>query len=255
MKRNLQAIGVVALKEWKVFFDSVLGYLVLVLFLAVSGTFTWLIGNDVFTVGQATLQPFFIVAYWTLFFFVPALTMRAFAEEKRTGTLEWLFTQPVSDTVILLGKYLAVLGLILLALVLTLPYYFTLISISEHGWKGVDHGAIFCGYLGLLLMSAVYAALGLFASSLTQNQVVAFLTAIALGIFFHLVAGIGAGVTSGWVQDILSWLDMSRHFQAMARGVLDIRDVGYFVSLSLLGLFATESILVRRLIQDPAPTN
>ncbi len=245
----MRAFIAIVVKEWKMFLDSVLGYLTLILFLLISGFFTWLFGNDILSLGQATLQPFFITAYWTLFFFIPALTMRAFAEENKLGTIEWLFTRPVQDFVIIAGKFTAVFLLIAFSLLLTLPYYVTIIVLSQKGWSGVDHGAIICGYLGLLLMSIMYISIGLFTSSLTANQVVAFLLALAFGIPFHLLFGIAANYTSGFLKDIFFWLDASSHFQSMARGVLDLRDVVYFVVISLAGILATEVGLARRWIK------
>ncbi len=231
-------------KEWKLFLDSLLSYLMLTIFLLLSGLFTWLVGQDIFLINQATLRPFFLTAYWTLFFFIPALTMRAFAEEKRTGTIEWLLTRPLSDWTILFAKYLAILGLIILALFLTLPYYITLTQLAQEG--KLDHGMIAGGYLGLLLISMVYTAWGLFASSLTNNQVVAFLLALAMTVLFHLVFGLFAAHTSGILRSVFQFLDLSWRFQALARGILDLRDLLVFLAYAFIGLLATELVLLQR---------
>ncbi len=138
---------IIASRELKSFFDSLTAYILIVVFLGLSGFFTWLFGSDVFFIGQATLQPFFSVAYWTLFFFIPALTMRMIAEENKSGTIELLLTKSITDWEVVLGKFLACLMLILIALALTIPYYITVANIGN-----VDHGAIWCGYLGLLLI-------------------------------------------------------------------------------------------------------
>ncbi|MBN2519551.1 MAG: ABC transporter permease, partial [Bacteroidales bacterium] len=161
----MDKIWIITKRELRSFFDSLMAYIMIVLFLGFSGFFTWLYGSDVFFVGQASLQAFFGIAYWTLFFFIPALTMRLIAEENRVGTLELILTKPVSDWQFVVGKFLATLILILIALVLTLPYYFTVWSIGP-----IDHGAVWSGYLGLLLMSAAYISIGIFASSITNNQ-------------------------------------------------------------------------------------
>lgn len=136
----MKSVWVIAKRELRSFFDSLIAYIMITVFLGLSGFFTWLFGSDIFLLGQATLQPFFSVAYWTLFFFIPALTMRMIAEEKRSGTLELLLTKPVSDWQVLLGKFSAALLLIVIALVLTIPYYITVWAIGP-----VDHGAVWCG--------------------------------------------------------------------------------------------------------------
>jgi len=160
----MKASWIITLRELRTFFDSLTAYILLVIFLGLSGFFTWMFGSDVFFRGEATLEPFFGVAYWTLFFFIPALTMRMLAEEKRTGTIELLLTKSVNDWQVVAGKFLACLLLLLVAFAFTLPYYFTV-------WKlgPIDHGAVLCGYLGLLLMSCAYIGIGMFASSVTNN--------------------------------------------------------------------------------------
>jgi ABC-2 type transport system permease protein len=133
----MKASWIIAKRELKSFFDSLVAYILLIVFLGISGFFTWLFGSDIFFIGQATLQPFFSIAYFTLFFFIPALTMRMIAEEKRSGTLELLLTKPVSDWNVVMGKFLAALILIMIALALTLPYYITVWALGP-----IDHGAV-----------------------------------------------------------------------------------------------------------------
>jgi ABC-2 type transport system permease protein len=237
----MRQIWIIARKELKSFFDSLMAYIMIVLFLGFSGLFTWLYGSDVFFVGQASLQSFFGIAYWTLFFFIPAITMRMLAEERRTGTLELLLTKPVTDWQVVTGKFLAALFLIGLALLLTLPYYITVWSLGP-----IDHGAVITGYLGLILMSAVYISIGLFASSITSNQIVSFLLALFIGIIFHLVLGVLAGNLTGIIANIFSFLSLSTHFESISRGVLDTKDLIYFFSLIFLGLTFSEVSLSRR---------
>jgi ABC-2 type transport system permease protein len=172
--------------------------------------------------------------------------MRMLAEEKKTGTIELLLTKAVTDREVVIGKFLACLALIGIALAFTLPYYITIANIGS-----IDHGAVWCGYLGLLLMSAVYISVGLFASSLTDNQIVAFLLALLIGLIFHLIIEVLAGNFTGFLGSILSSLSMSRHFDSVSRGVLDTRDLLYFLSLTAFGLYAAEMMLARRnLVSD-----
>ena len=237
----MKPIWIISLRELRSYFDSLIAYILLVLFLAFSGFFTWLFGNDIFMLGQASLRAFFSIAYWTLFFFIPALTMRLLAEEIRSGTLELLLTKPISDRQVVLGKFLAALGLIVVALLFTLPYVITVSSIGN-----LDQGAVFCGYLGLILMSGVYISIGLYASSITSNQIVAFLVAIFAGLFFHILFDVLAGNFNGLTGNIFAFLSVSSHFESMARGVLDTKDIVYFLSLMILGLKLAEDSLAKR---------
>lgn len=236
---------VIAVRELKQFFDSLIAYILIVVFLGLSGFFTWLYGSDIFFVGQATLQPFFSVAYFTLFFFIPALTMRMIAEENKSGTIELLMTKPVTDWEIVLGKFLACLLLIVIALALTLPYYITVASIGK-----IDHGAVWCGYLGLVLMSMTYISIGLFASSLTENQIVAFLLSLLIGVFFLIIFNVLASDSSGLIGQILDYLNIQTHFESISRGVVDSKDVIYFLSISALGLILAETMLSKRNIVE-----
>jgi len=203
--------------------------------------FTWLYGSDVFFVNQASLQSFFAIAFWTLFFFIPALTMKQIAEERRSGTIEMLLTKPVSEWQVLWGKFLATLTLIGIALLLTLPYYFTVWSLGP-----IDHGAVWAGYLGLLLMSSAYISIGLFASSMTNNQIVAFLLALFIGIFFHLLFGFISANISGLAATVLNYLSLSTHYDSITRGVIDTKDILYFLSIIFMGIISAEAILVKR---------
>ena len=236
---------IIAHKELKTFFDSLIAYILIVIFLGMSGFFTWLFGSDVFFIGQATLQPFFSIAYWTLFFFIPALTMKMLSEEKRIGTMELLLTKPVSDWQVIFGKFIASLELIGIALLFTLPYYITVSIIGP-----VDHGAVLCGYLGMILMSMAFISIGLFASSITNNQIVAFLLSLFIGVFFLIIFDVLANNFIGGFGQFLSYLSLSTHYESISRGVIDSRDVLYFLSIAYLGLFLAESVLSRRNIVE-----
>jgi len=237
----MRQIGIVVIRELQSTFDSLMAYIMIVAFLGFSGFFTWLYGSDVFFTGQASLQSFFSIAYWTLFFFIPALTMKLVAEEKKTGTLEMLLTKPVTDWQILWGKFLATLLLIIIALALTLPFYVTVSSLGK-----ADHGAIITGYLALILMSATYISIGIFTSSVTNNQIVAFLLALLIGIFFHIIFGLLAGNLSGIPGALFQYLSISTHFDSMSRGVIDSKDLVYFGSIIMMGMVSAEAILAKR---------
>lgn len=237
----MKKIWVIAKKELKSFFDSLMAYIMIVVFLGFSGFFTWLYGGDVFFVNQATLQSFFGIAYWTLFFFIPALTMKLIAEEKKTGTIELLLTKPITDWHVVTGKFFATLLLIAITLALTIPYYITVSKIGP-----IDHGAVLSGYLGLILMSATYISIGIFASSITNNQIISFLLALLIGLFFHIIFGVLSGNFTGFLGEIFNYLSLSSHFESISRGVIDSKDIIYFLSIIFLGLFLSEANLSKR---------
>lgn len=237
----MKEIWIITKRELHSFFNSLMAYILLILFLGFSGFFTWLYGSDIFFMGQASLGTFFGIAYWTLFFFIPAITMRLLAEEKRSGTIELLLTKAVTDRQVVLGKFLAALLLIVIALLFTLPYVITVMSIGN-----LDLGAVTGGYLGLILMSAAYISIGLFASSITTNQIVAFLTALFIGIFFHVIFGVLASGMGGILGKLFNYLSLSGHFESMSRGVIDSKDLIYFLSIIFIGLFFTELSLGKR---------
>lgn len=237
----MKAIWIITKRELNSFFDSLIAFIIIILFLGFSGFFTWISGADIFLTGQASLQSFFSIAYWTLFFFIPALTMRLIAEEKKTGTIEMLLTKAVTDRQVILGKYLATLFLIIIALLFTLPW---IITISKLG--NLDMGGVICGYLALILMSAAYTSIGLFASSITNNQIVAFLSALFIGLFFHFIFEVIAGDMKGLPGQIISSLSVNVHFESLSRGVVDSKDLIYFGSIIFLGLFLTEVSLSKR---------
>ncbi len=241
----MKPIWIIAKREFRTFFDSLAAYILLVVFLGLSGFFTWLFGSDIFFIGQATLQPFFSVAYWTLFFFIPALTMKMLAEEKRSGTLELLLTKPITDWQVIAGKFLAVLMLIFVALLLTLPYYITISFLGP-----IDHGAVWSGYFGMLLMSAAFTSIGLFASSITNNQIVAFLLALFIGVFFIVIFDVLANSFTGSIAYFFNYLSLSTHYESISRGVIDSKDLIYFLSITTIGLVLADSILSKRNIVE-----
>jgi ABC-2 type transport system permease protein len=232
---------IITKRELQAYFDSLMAYILLILFLGFSGFFTWLYGSDIFYIKQATLMPFFNIAYWTLFFFIPALTMRLISEENRMGTMELLLTKPIGNWQVITGKFLASLILIILALLLTIPYVITVSSIGN-----IDGGEVFSGYLALVLFSAMYISVGLFTSSISNNQIVSYLLALFIGIFFQVIFNMLAENASGVVGHILDYLSVSTHFESMTRGVIDSRDLIYFLGISFIGLVLTDSILMKK---------
>ena len=241
----MEKILIISKRELQSYFDSLTAYILIVVFLGMSGFFTWLYGSDIFYIGQATLQPFFSVAYWTLFFFIPAITMRSIAEEKSSGTIELLLTKSISDWQIVIGKFLSSLYLVLISLALTLPYYITISMLGP-----VDHGAVWCGYLGMILLSSALIGIGVFASSLTNNQIVAFLMSLFIGVFFLIIFNVLAGSSTGFVGQLLSYLSISTHYDSMARGVIDLKDIIYFGSILFISLMLAASVLSKRNIVE-----
>ena len=237
----MKTIWIITVRELNSFFDSLIAFIMIVLFLGFSGFFTWISGSDIFIVGQTSLRTFFATAYWTLFFFIPALTMRLISEEKKSGTIEMLLTKAVTDREVILGKYLATFILIVIALAFTLPYVITLSKIGN-----LDLGGTMCGYLALILMSAAYTSIGLFTSSITKNQIIAFLSALFIGLFFHIIFEIVASGMKGMIGQVVNSLSVTVHFESLSRGVVDTKDLIYFGSIIFMGLFLSEVALSKR---------
>lgn len=237
----MKNIWIITKKELSGFYDSLMAYIMLIAFLGFSGLFTWLYLADIFLINQASMMAFFAVAYWTLFFFIPALTMKSLAEENRTGTLEFLLTKPISIWQLVLGKFLATFLLICIALVLTFPYYITIASIGP-----IDHGAVWGGYFGLLLLSGMYIGIGIFTSSISNNQIVAFLFALIIGVFFHFLFGLLSAQFTGFLSVLFNYLDAGYHFESMGRGVIDSKDVIYFLSIAFLGIYGSKIAIERK---------
>ena len=235
-------IWLICKREISVFFDSLIAYIMLVVFLGLSGFFTWLFGSgDIFFVGQASLNTFFGVAFWTLFFFIPAITMRMLAEEQKEGTLELLATKPLSDFQIVAGKWLAAWLLVAISLALTLPYYVTVANLGN-----IDHGATISGYLALLLISGAYTSIGIFASSMTGNQIVAFIVSLFIAFFFQMLFGEMASILPGTVSGVAEYLSFNWHFQTLSRGVIGLGNLVYILSIILLGFILATASLKRR---------
>jgi gliding motility-associated transport system permease protein len=236
-------------KEIIAFFSSLVGYVAISVFLLITGLFIWVFpGNmNVFDFGFADLNPFFDFAPLVFLFLIPAITMRTFAEEKNAGTLELLFTRPVTDIKIILGKYFAALVLVVFALLPTLIYVFTISALAVP--KGeIDSGAIIGSYIGLLLIASAFVSIGLFVSSITDNQIVAFILGIFLCFFalyaFDFISQISE--FSGKLDYYIRNIGMNEHYVSISRGVLDSRDLVYFLTVNIFFIVISKTALESR---------
>ncbi|WP_116124475.1 gliding motility-associated ABC transporter permease subunit GldF [Lewinella sp. IMCC34183] len=235
-------------KEINAFFSSLIGYVVIAVFLVVTGLFLFVFPEtSLLTYGYATLGPFFTLAPNILLFLIPAVCMRAFAEERQTGAIELLVTRPLRDVEIVLGKFLACLALVVIALLPTGLYYFTIYQLGAPEGN-IDVGGTIGSYVGLLFLSMAFVAIGLFASSLTSNQIVGFLLALALTFWcyfgFDYLASLPVFYGNG--DAFISGLGMEDHFRSLGRGLIDSRDVVYFLSITAFFLLLTVLSLERR---------
>jgi ABC-2 type transport system permease protein len=225
-------------REFKAYFNSPVAYFVITAFLVLVGILFFV---PFFMQDRVSMRGFFGLAPFLFVFFAPAITMRLIAEERRTGTLELLITMPVRDVDVILGKYLAALSLLLVALLLTLPYAFTIAAFGP-----LDFGPVWGGYLGLVLMGGAYLALGVAASSFTENQIVAFVIALSASMLFLMIDKFLPFLPAS-LASIAEYLSFDYHFRDAARGVIDSRDVVYFASFAVLCLFlAFRSLESRR---------
>jgi len=232
-------------KEISGFFSSLTGYLVIVVFLLLNSLFMWIVPGQFNVIGNgyATMDSLFAIAPWVFLFLVPAITMRMFSEEKRTGTLDLLYTRPVSEMQIILAKFLASWALVLFSLIPTLIYFW---SVSRLGSPpgNMDVGGTWGSYIGLFFLGGIYAAIGIFASSLTGNQIVAFIMAVFLSFLMYLGFEFLSGIAeSGSTVFLISRLGISYHYNSISRGVIDSRDMLYFAGVILLFIVGTRTVL------------
>lgn len=232
---------VILKKEISAFFRSVIGYLVMIVFLLMIGMIMWVFPDtSVLYYPYASLSQFFDLTPYVFLFLIPAITMRAFAEEYQNGTLEWLSSKPLNDFQILSGKFLSSWILVIFTLIPTLLYYYSVYDLgSPRG--NIDTGAVIGSYFGLILLAGVFTSIGLFASAVTKNQIVAFLAgAFLCFIFFSFFDFISRlPVFVGTYDDIVQKFGIIYHSQSISRGVLDTRDVLYFFSVIVFFLYAT----------------
>lgn len=227
------------LREIKSFFGSPIGYLVIAIFLLLNGLFLWVFEGDfnILNSGFADLGPFFTLSPWILIFLIPAVTMRSFSDEKKQGTIELLFTKPLSLWEIVNGKFFGALILIVLAIAPTLLYVYV-ISYFGNPEGNIDMGSTISSYFGLLFLVAGYTSIGVFTSTLSDNQIVAFITAVFLCFVFYFGFE-GLSSFAGGFSTFVASLGMDYHFKSISRGVIDTRDIIYFVSIAVLFLSLT----------------
>lgn len=234
-------------KELAGFFSSLIAYIAISAFLLVMGLFVWVFPDtSVLDFGFASLDGFFSVAPWIFIFLIPAITMRSFSEENKSGTIELLLTKPITDMEIILAKYFAGLCIALLAIFPTVFYYFSVYQLGAT--KGnIDSGAVIGSYIGLLFLSGSLVSIGLFASAISDNQIVAFI----IGVFISFLCFAGFDSFSkldlfGRFDQLVAELGINEHYLSMSRGVLDSRDAVYFIGFIAVFLFSTKIVLESR---------
>lgn len=229
----------IARKEFRSYFQSTIAYIFITLFLVLS---QWIFFRGFFVMNQATLRDFFDLVPLVFLFFVPAVTMRMWAEEQKLGTVEILLTFPVRDRDVVIGKFLASFSFVGLALMLTLPLALTIVALGDP-----DNGAMIGGYLGCLLLAASYIAIGLWISSTTQNQIVAFLITL-ISCFLLYIAGsdLVLGTVPDFLVPFLANVSLGYHFESITRGVIDSRDILYYASIIGFFLFLNSRVIESR---------
>lgn len=229
------------LKEIRSFLNSIIGYVFIFIFLIANGLFLWFVSynTNIMESGIADLIPFFNLAPIIFLILIPAITMRSIAEEKRTGTIELLFTMPLSDWQIVFAKFFAGATLVFISLLPTLIYYLS-VHLLGNPVGNIDDGAAIASYLGLFFLGICFVSIGLFSSALTSSQIVAFILAMfACWFLFDGLDLIGSFNIWGDFDSIIQYVGMKQHYNSIMKGVVDTRDVIYFVSLSVFFLIAT----------------
>lgn len=234
-------------KEISSFFNSLIAYLVIIVFLTFIGLYLWVVpASSVLDFGYADLQTLFDFGPVAFLLLIPAITMRTFAEEKREGTIELLLTRPLRDWEIIIGKYLASLALVIISLIPTLVYYFSIYSLGNP-IGNIDSAAVASSYIGLILIGGVFTSIGIFSSSISNNQIVAFI--LSLILCYTLYDGFSRIATiNAWGESasFISNLGLDFHYEALSKGLIDIRNVFYFLSIIFIMLFSTKLVLGSR---------
>lgn len=234
-------------KEIRSFLSSLIAYVVIAVFLIAIGLFMWILPEyNVFDMGYANMDTLFGMAPWVFIFLISAITMRSFSEEKKTGTIEILTTKPVSDTQIILGKYFAGVTLVLFSLLPTLLYFYTVYQMGAP--KGnIDIGATWGSYIGLFFLASGFVAIGIFASVITDNQIVSFIASMFLCFCFYNLFDMLANFNLlGTYDSFVASFGIRAHYDSISRGVVDSRDVLYFISLIVAFLWATKTVFGSR---------
>ncbi|MBX7052458.1 MAG: gliding motility-associated ABC transporter permease subunit GldF [Flavobacteriales bacterium] len=236
------------IKEIRTFLSSLIGYVVIAVFLLLTGLFMWIFPGDmnILDSGFADISTFFFISPWVLMFLIPAITMRSFAEEKRAGTIELLLTKPVSDLQIILAKYFAGFVLVIIALIPTLLYYISVYFLGSPVGN-IDSGGTWGSYIGLMLLASAYIAIGLFASSITNNQIVSFLVAAMLSFFLYTgFQSLASFDLFGTYDNFVMKLGMQEHYSSLSLGLIDSRDVVYFLALNIIFILLTKFVMSSR---------
>lgn len=236
------------LKEINIFFSSLIGYIALAVFFIITGLFLWIFPDtSLLEYGYATLDYLFILAPWIFMFLIPAITMRSFAEEIKSGTIELLATRPITDLQIIMGKYLASFVLVIFALLPTLLYFYTIYSLGSPVGN-IDTGAVWGSYIGLLLLAACFVSIGIFASALTSNQIVAFILAVFLCFFFYQAFDYLSklDIFYATIDNVVELIGINAHYTSISRGVVDTRDIIYFFSFISIFILLTKTVLESR---------
>ena len=235
-------------KEIRSFLSSLIGYITIVVFLLVMGLFLWVLQTDsnIIDNGYSNIDGLFILAPWVFLFLIPAITMRSFADEKKAGTIELLLTRPLTDLQIITAKYLAGFILVLFSLLPTLIYYYSVHKLGNP-IGNIDTGGMWGSYIGLLFLGGAFVSIGIFASAITDNQVVSFILALFLCFFFYTGFDfISSFSLFGKIDNIILALGINHHYGSMSRGVIDTRDVIYFLTLIAIFIFSTRTVLESR---------
>ncbi|WP_299759581.1 gliding motility-associated ABC transporter permease subunit GldF [uncultured Pontibacter sp.] len=234
-------------KEFNGFLNSLIAYIVIAVFLVAIGMFMWVFPeSSVLEYGFADMQTLFNMAPWVFLFLIPAITMRTFAEEKREGTIELLLTKPITDLQLILGKYFAALLLALVALLPTLLYYYSVYELGNPQGN-VDSAAVVGSYLGLVFLAGVFAAIGVFASAISDNQIISFVIAVFLCFIIYTGFDSIASIPMwGGSSYFISQLGISYHYTAISKGLVDSRDVLYFLSVIAIMILVTKLVLRSR---------
>ena len=236
-------------KEINSFLNSLIGYIVIIVFLLSISLFVWVFPDTGFSIpdaGYANIDPLFIITPWVYMFLIPAITMRLLSEEKKSGTIELLLTKPLTELQIVVAKYFSGVVLVLFSLIPTLIFYFSVYLLGSPPGN-IDTGSMWGSYIGLLLLGSGFVAIGVFASGISDNQVVAFIIAVFLSFFFFAgFDSISSFIGSGSVANVIYQLGMNAHYSSMSRGVIDTRDVIYFISLVFFFIMLTRTMLESR---------
>ncbi len=233
------------LKEIRSFLSSIIGYIFILIYLIASGLFHWIISynTNLLEGTEADLIPFFNLSPVIFLILIPAITMRSIAEERRTGTIELLFTRPISDLKILLAKYFAGVTLLIIAIIPTFVYYISMYNLGNPVGI-IDTGATLTSYLGLVLLGSTFVAIGIFASSITNSQIVAFILGMFLcWIFYDGLNLIGSFNQMGSFDSVIQYCGMTYHFDSIKRGVVDTSDLVYFISIIFLFIYSALTVI------------